>query len=88
MIELTTIRELLEEVFNYTGDSLGTIEYRLEGLSLDEEWDNGHGASEPDFKFVAWSEKYVYFPLCYDGLFWIGSAPRNPGGSPLLPQGY
>lgn len=28
--------------------------------------------------FTAWSEKRVYFPVCYDGAEWVGSAPRNP----------
>ncbi|RLB65126.1 MAG: hypothetical protein DRH04_10820 [Deltaproteobacteria bacterium] len=28
--------------------------------------------------FSAWSKKYVYFPVVYDGAEWVGRAPRNP----------
>ena len=28
--------------------------------------------------FTAWGEKYVYFPVVYEGLEWVGYAPRNP----------
>ena len=28
--------------------------------------------------FTAWSERYVYFPVTYDGEEWVGRAPRNP----------
>ncbi len=28
--------------------------------------------------FRAWSEKYVYFPIEYDGDNWLGSVLRNP----------
>lgn len=41
------------------------------------EFDSGYGGTEGD-AFTAWSEKYVYFPICYDGAEWVGKAPRNP----------
>jgi hypothetical protein len=37
--------------------------------------------------FAAWTTSFVYFPLCYDGADSCGSAPRNPGASPLPHQG-
>lgn len=27
------------------------------------------------------------FPICYDGLEWAGSAPRNPNGGAIRHQG-
>jgi len=44
---------------------------------LDEVFDNGYGGIEGK-PFTAWSEKYVYFPIVYDGSEWVGSALRNP----------
>jgi len=32
--------------------------------------------------FTAWGEKYVYFPVVYDGVEFVGRAPRNPCGEP------
>ena len=37
--------------------------------------------------FTAWSERRVYFPCCYDGSEWVGSAPRNPCDEPTAHQG-
>ena len=28
--------------------------------------------------FTAWTKKYVYFPVCYEGVEWVGRAPRSP----------
>lgn len=28
--------------------------------------------------FTLWTERRVYFPVCYDGSEWVGSVPRNP----------
>ena len=41
------------------------------------EFYDGYGGSEGK-SFTAWSEKYVYFPVVYDGAEWVGKAPRNP----------
>lgn len=40
-------------------------------------FDTGYGGTE-GCAFTAWGEKYVYFPVCYDGSEWVGYAPRNP----------
>jgi hypothetical protein len=42
-----------------------------------EEFDAGYGGSQGK-PVLAWSEKYVYFPVVYDGAEWIERAPRNP----------
>ena len=41
------------------------------------EFDDGYGGHGGK-SFTAWGEKYVYFPVCYDGAEWVGKAPRNP----------
>ena len=42
-----------------------------------EDFDDGFGVHEGK-AFTAWGEKYVYFPIVYDGSEWVGRAPRNP----------
>ena len=58
----------------------------LTELDMLEEFDSGYGCSEGK-PFTAWSEKNVYFPLCYDGSEWVGSVSRNPDGVPTYHQG-
>ena len=40
-----------------------------------------------DMPFTAWGKKWVYFPLYYDGIEWIGHAPRNPCNISMERQG-
>ncbi len=47
------------------------------GEEMSVEFDSGYGDTE-GVSFTAWSEKRVYFPVCYDGSEWIGSVSRNP----------
>jgi hypothetical protein len=44
----------------------------------------GGGEGKP---FTAWGEKYVYFPIVYDGAEWVGWAPRNPCDEAMVHQG-
>lgn len=44
---------------------------------LRKEFNEGYGMHEGE-AFTAWGEKYVYFPIVYDGAEWVGKAPRNP----------
>lgn len=46
---------------------------------MDIVFDDGFGIEE-GLAFTAWTDDYVYFPLCYDGSEWVGSVPRNPNG--------
>ncbi len=50
------------------------------------EFDDGYGI-EKGVPFTAWSEDRVFFPICYDGSEWVGSAPRCPCGESLEHQG-
>jgi hypothetical protein len=49
----------------------------LSNEELNREFINGFGSTDGT-PFTAWGENYVYFPICYDGAEWVGSAPRNP----------
>jgi len=44
---------------------------------LDRKFDTSYGHVQGK-AFVAWSEKYVYFPVKYDGAESVGFIPRNP----------
>lgn len=66
-------KKMLEEV---AGEDK-IIACTLTDMQLIEEFDSGYGGEEGR-SFTAWGEKYVYFPICYDGAEWVGSAPRNP----------
>lgn len=57
------------------GDKI--IHCTLTEEELNRKFDDEYGA--PDGKqFTAWSKKYVYFPVVYDGAEWVGRSPRNP----------
>lgn len=49
----------------------------LSDTEICDEFDTGYGGSEGK-PFTAWSNKYVYFPVVYDGSEWIERVPRNP----------
>jgi hypothetical protein len=53
---------------------------------LDRKFYDGYGSIDGT-PFTAWSENWVYFPLCYDGSESVGSAPRNPCDRSMEHQG-
>lgn len=53
---------------------------------LDIEFRCGYGIVE-GLPFTAWTENFVYFPICYDGSEDCGSVARNPNGKPTRHQG-
>lgn len=69
-------RELIERERLDHGDG-PLIACTLSEEGLDRKFDRGYGAEEGE-DFTAWSERRVYFPVCYDGAEWVGSAPRHP----------
>lgn len=79
---LTTWKKELEEALN--GEKL--IYCTIDEEELNREFDNSYGCENGSY-FTAWSEKHVYFPLCYDGSEWVGCAPRNPCDISLKHQG-
>ena len=70
---MTTWRKKIKEIAHE--DKI--IACTLTDEEMDIEFSNGFGCSEGK-PFTAWSEKYVYFPVVYDGAEWVGRAPRNP----------
>lgn len=70
-------KEFLEEEFLERGDDFNKMITTLTDEELTKDFDCGYGGSE-GVPFTAWGENYVYFPVVYDGLEWVGSAPRNP----------
>ena len=80
-----TWRELIsEEMFGRKDTVL--LATTLTEAELDIPFSSGYGCSEGK-PFTAWSEKYVYFPVVYDGSEWVGSAPRNPCGEATVHVG-
>jgi hypothetical protein len=86
--ELTTWRKLILDAMEANGESWLDVMSEAVGVgdSLDDSFDNGYGGEE-GCSFTVWTEDYVYFPICYDGAEWCGSAPRNPNDVALSHQG-
>ena len=68
---------MLKEAFANNKEDYSKMVTTLTEEGLNKEFDDGYGGSEGE-PFTAWGEKYVYFPVVYDGAEWAGSAPRNP----------
>lgn len=58
-------------------DSGETKECGINDPPFAKEFDDGFGGTNGCY-FTAWGERYVYFPVCYDGAESIGFVPRNP----------
>ena len=78
--------DMLKEQFAETGDDFSKIVTTLSDEELHRKFDTGFGGSEGT-PFTAWGEKYVYFPVVYDGSEWVGHAPRNPCDEATQHQG-
>lgn len=67
-------------------ENIDTLELIVENKFLFqlEDGDFGEHGTYCDCPFTAWTEKYVYFPLEYDGKEYIGYAPRNPESKVLM----
>ena len=78
--------EMLKEKFKYTEDDFEKKICTLSDEELKKDFDSGYGRTE-GAPFTAWGEKWVYFPICYDGAEWVGSVPRNPCDISLEHQG-
>lgn len=84
---MATWRNLLTESFQKNGEVFADCEgCTLTEAELDAEFDDGWGSSEGK-RFTAWGQKYVYFPVVYDGSESIGYAPRNPCDEAMLHWG-
>ena len=77
---------LLRMAMERNGDDFDKRVCTLDEKDMNVEFDNTFGlvAGKP---FTAWGKDWVYFPICYDGSEWVGSAPRNPCDISLEHQG-
>ncbi len=82
---MDTWREMIEGERSDQKDG-PLIACTLSDEELDREFDSGYGIEEGK-PFTAWSERRVYFPVCYDGAESVGSAPRNPCDEATRHQG-
>lgn len=78
---LTTWRQLLNETMKENVDSLDGAVCTLSEEELDVKFDAGYGGVEGK-PFTVWTERFVYFPLCYDGAEGVACVSRNPNGQP------
>ena len=83
---MTNWREELKEAFEANGDDFSKMKTTLTESDLNIEFDS-ESATESGKPFTAWGEEYVYFPICYEGSEWVGSAPRNPCDEATSHQG-
>ena len=84
---MSTWKELLEYAMKKRGEKLADLEANtLTEADMVKEFDSGYGGTE-GVPFTAWSAKTVYFPICYDGVEWVGSVSRHPDGKPTEHQG-
>lgn len=75
---MTTWRKLIQkEMDNCDEDFSNVASTTLTESDLDREFCDGYGLPE-GAPFTLWTERRVYFPVCYDGSELCGSAPRNP----------
>lgn len=69
--------KMLEDACCTTGDNFDSLVCTLTVEEMKTQFDTGFGFQEGK-SFIAWGEKYVYFPIIYDGSEWIEFVPRNP----------
>lgn len=82
----STWHEMLKNAFIEDGEDFSKMICTLSNEQLQVEFNSGYGCSE-GAPFTAWGEKWVYFPIVYDGSEWVGHAPRNPCEISMQHQG-
>jgi hypothetical protein len=73
----TTWREHLIDAMRVIKDEGPVVAWAPAEALFDVEFDDGYGGADGP-AVLAWTERYVYFPVQYDGSEYLGSAPRNP----------
>jgi len=83
----TCWRTLLIKELATNGETIADIvSNTMDDQAMDTTFDGGFGGKE-GCEFTVWTNNFVYFPVCYDGAEWVGSAPRNPNGTATRHQG-
>ncbi len=78
--------DMLQVAMQADGEEFEKSICTLDETGLRKKFKVGYGI-EKGSHFTAWGEQWVYFPLCYDGLEWVGHAPRNPCDIAMAHQG-
>ncbi len=76
----------LKEAMKADGESFIDRVCTLTDEEMSKPFDDSFGFPE-GAAFTAWGERWVYFPLSYDGAESIGHAPRNPCDLSMKHQG-
>lgn len=74
---MTTWEEEIKEVMEENGDDYSELITTLSKEELKIKFNDNFG-SENGKPFTGWTEKFVYFPVTYDGSEWVECVPRNP----------
>lgn len=73
-------KQKLETLLAEYGETLADVVHSVPPLDSPEmttPFDDSYGGTN-GCAFTVWTAKRVYFPICYDGSEWVGSAPRDP----------
>lgn len=84
---MATWRELLGIAMRDWDDPGPVVAFAPDTMAFDAEFVNRHDSSEESADVLAWTRRRVYFPVIYDGLRWLESAPRNPVSDGQEPVG-
>jgi hypothetical protein len=76
----------LKKAMEADGEAFPPLYCTLPEAEMRRCFDGGFGSTE-GAPFTAWGERWVYFPICYDGAEWVGHAPRNPCDTAMEHQG-
>ncbi len=76
--DVKTWLELLTITCAKTGENVDELVCTLSQEELHFPFNAGFTGSMGK-NFTAWGKNWVYFPLAYDNMTWVGHAPRNPG---------
>ena len=75
--DITSWYDELKAVMKEDGEDFDKRICTLTEKQLKKKFDSGYGGAGGD-PFTCWGEKWVYFPVVYDGAEWVGRVPRNP----------
>lgn len=79
---------MIEEALAENSEAWTDVESNtMTEADMAKEFDSGYGDTTEGCAFTVWTARSVYFPICYDGVEWVGRASRNPDGKPTEHQG-
>lgn len=76
-MNVTTWRAEFAAILRVNGDTSDFVAVSPDASILDVAFNSDYGSVEGPAVLI-WTERFVYFPICYDGAEYLGFAPRNP----------